>query len=135
VLDEEVLAQAAARAASTFDTRSIRAGARKLGAPIQPSRADHLARALLAEMAGGADPSPGLGRLLARALAESGVRDGDAGDGADVGDLGDLAQWIDAPDDARARALEDLLGLADAIPSRRRPDDLRFPRLVSASVG
>jgi hypothetical protein len=125
VLDQDVLSQAESRALSSFNHNQVRAAARSLGAPVQPNRADHLARALLAEMASGAEPAPGLQRVLRGAIGAGGATEAD--------DLGDLAQWIGVPDDVRARALEDLLGLADAIPSRRRADTLSFPRLVSVA--
>jgi hypothetical protein len=130
-LTDDVLERARQKAESPVDVARLRAGARKVGAPIELGRSDQLARQLLGAMASGAVPSPGLQRALADALSTSLV---DAGTVAG-GDLAGLAQWIGASDQARADALTDLLGLADAIPTSRRAAELRFPRLASAAVG
>jgi hypothetical protein len=126
-LTDEVLEQAQARAASPFDVDRIRAGARRVGAPIELGRSDQLARLLLAGMAREAMPSPGLRRALLDALAEAGP--------PSSGDLAGLAQWIGVPDEDRASALADLLGLADAIPTATRRGALSFPRLDSRADG
>jgi hypothetical protein len=126
VFNDEVLAQTRSRAQRPLDAERLRASARRVGAPLEEARPDRLARALLGDMAGGRPPSPGLRRALADALEQ--------GDMAADGSLGDLAMWIGVPDEARAEALENLLGLADAIPTRRR-HELTFPRLSSNSHG
>jgi hypothetical protein len=126
-LTDEVLEQASERAASPIDVERIRAGARKVGAPIELGRPDQLARLLLAAMAQDAAPSPGLRRALLDALVEVGT--------SSSGDLAGLAQWIGVPDAERALALADLLGLADAIPMAARQGTLAFPRLASRADG
>ncbi len=126
-LNDEVLEQARARAVGGVDLEQIRAGARRVGAPIELGRPDQLVRHLLGAMANGALPAPGLRRALADALADAGPRSD--------GDLAGLAQWVGVPDEERARALEDLLGLADAIPTARTRGPLAFPRLSSGDGG
>jgi hypothetical protein len=66
---------------------------------------------------------------LIDALAET----GSASEGG--GELAGLAQWIGVPDEVRAGALVELLQLADAIPTRRAPRELDYPRLFSAVDG
>jgi hypothetical protein len=142
VLDSAVLERARSRARRPFDDHHVRAGARRLGAPEEAEGAeeaeeaeeaedaagpDGLTQRLLGDMAQGRLPAPGLRRVLADALAQTALP---AGDG-----LGDLALWIGVPDVVRARALEDLLGLADAIPTRPRAGGLSFPRLSSTGGG
>jgi hypothetical protein len=123
VLDDQTVALAQAKATVPFATEQLRASARRAGAPLEDRRPDHLARQLLGDMADGQSPSPGLRRALADALARSALPANES--------LGDLALWIGVPDEIRAGALEDLLGLADAIPVRRRSSGLTFPRLSS----
>jgi hypothetical protein len=103
----------------------LRASARCVGAPLEEARSDHLARALFGDIAGGRPPSPGLRRALVDALERF--------DPPANGSLGDLARWIGVTDDVRAEALENLLGLADAIPTRRH--ELVFPHPSSTPHG
>jgi hypothetical protein len=127
-LGEEEIEQARERATGPVDEARLRAGARRVGALVVPGHADRLARSLLAALAAGSLPSPGLCRALADALEARGVRPG--------GELAGLADWIDAPDQARAETLGDLLELADAIPrATRRAEALAFPRLSSGVAG
>ncbi len=123
VLNDEVLARARSRARGAFDEHKVRNGARKLGAALEDERVDQLVRELLNLVSHGRLPSPGLRRLLVDALVESGL--------PAVDNLGDLSLWVGATDEERARALEDLLTLTDAIPVSRRSTTLSFPRLSS----
>ncbi|HWE65570.1 MAG TPA: hypothetical protein VG298_02890 [Acidimicrobiales bacterium] len=125
-LNDEVLDRARARASGSFDEYKVRRGARKLGAPMEDHHVDQLARDLLSQVSRGHLPSPGLRRLLVDALTQSGL--------PAVDNLGDLSLWVGASDDERARALEGLLDLADAIPTNRRSTTLSFPRLPSAEI-
>ena len=43
-----------------------------------------------------------------------------------------VSEWVGASAGERGEALEDLLLLADALPLRRRPETIGFPRLKSA---
>jgi hypothetical protein len=125
VFSGDVVDQVTSRALRPVDVDRLRDGARKLGAPLEDERPDHLARQLLGEIARGHSPAPGLRRVLADVLDRSAM----PGEGR----LGDLAQWIEVSDDARAAALVNLLGLADAIPVRKRQEELAFPRLSSSA--
>jgi hypothetical protein len=125
-LNDDVLERARARARGTFDEHKVRLGARKLGAAVDDQRVDQLARDLLGQFAYGHLPSPGLRRLLVDALSEPGLPAAD--------NLGELSLWVGASDEERARALEDLLALADAIPTKRRAPTLSFPRFSSTST-
>jgi hypothetical protein len=126
-LNDDVLAQARQRATGSVNLEQIRAGARRVGAPVELGEPDQLARRLLRALAGGGAPAPGLRRALVDALTALGTE-------AD-GDLAGLAQWIGVPDVERGRALEDLLGLADALPAPRVARQLDFPRLASTRHG
>jgi hypothetical protein len=123
ILNDEVLDRARSRARGAFDEHKVRSGARKLGAAMEDERVDQLARELLNDVSHGRLPSPGLRRLLVDSLVDSGL--------PEVDNLGDLSLWVGATDEERARALEDLLTLADAIPNNRRSSLLSFPRLSS----
>jgi hypothetical protein len=125
VFNDEVVERVRSRARCPVDAERLRAGARRLGAPLEEDRPDHLARTLLGEIANGRSPSPGLRRALADALGRT--------DMPAAGGLGDLAMWIGVSVETRAAALEDLLGLADAIPVKMRQNGLAFPRLSSSS--
>ncbi len=126
-LGDKEIERARQRAAGPVDGARLRAGARRVGAPVVPGAADQLARQLLGVLAAGSAPSPGLSQALADALQARGVRA--------TGELAGVAQWVAASDQARAEALGDLLGLADAIPVRRPAGALAFPRLSSGDDG
>ena len=125
-LNDDVLERARAKARGTFDEHKVRQGARRLGAAVADQQVDQLARDLLSQVSTGHLPSPGLRRLLVDALLQSGLPAAD--------NLGDLSLWVGASEEERARALEDLLALADAIPTNRRSTTLSFPRLSSSPV-
>lgn len=126
-LDDQVLEQVHERANGPVDITRLVAGARRAGAPIELGRGDQLARRLLAAMAAGDVPSPGLARTLADALAEAGA--------SASGEMTGLAQWVGASEEERGQALADLLGLADALPAPPRRQSLDFPRLTAVSSG
>ena len=126
VLDDDVVARATERSASTLDAASLRASARRAGAPVAVEEGpDSAARALLAQLAGGRHPSPVLAALLADQLAVSPRR-------ARQPALPDAARavvpWIDASPTERGDALRDLLLLADRLPPPRTKRR-RFPKL------
>ena len=124
VVDDRVIAQARARARRPFDAQKIRARARALGVPERRDGASASARALIRQLRDGGQLPPALRSELARLLSNGKTDYSDALEGA--------LEWIGADDARRGRALRDLLRLASAIPSRRRPGRLAFPRLVSA---
>jgi hypothetical protein len=91
---------------------ALRAGAPVVGAPI-----DAAARATLRSLAHGERPNSKLRRLLLDALAEKEQP---------------ATEWLGASLTDRGEALEQLLLLTDALPVRRRPTEIGFPRLRSA---
>jgi len=119
-LNLEVLAHAEAAAETGFDRAQVLVAARRAGAPIEESRGDAAARNLLAELAAGDSPSPGLARLVLDRLASIAAPELAAGDS--------IADWVGKSDDDRGTALRDLLELSDRLPAPRR-GRLRFPGL------
>jgi hypothetical protein len=86
------------------------------------SAADDAARTLLAEVAAGRPPSPGLRRLMLGMLSDPPAHDPP---GAEA------AEWFGASDEERAMAVRDLLDLVDALPPH--PIGLlRYPPLRAA---
>lgn len=121
-LSDDVLDRAAARARRRLDRARLRARAVALGAAVAPPEAATAAHRLLRAVGRGDRPPPGVGRLLARALAhEPGHMPADH--------LEAMLPWLAADDAERSRSLVDLLDLADALPVRPR-GALRFPRLA-----
>lgn len=89
----------------------------RAGATVAVPPADDAARALLRALARGEQPGRKLRRLLLDAVS---------GDGMSPG-----VEWLGTTLEERGDALRDLLLLADAVPIRRRPDMIDFPRLAS----
>jgi hypothetical protein len=119
-LDDEAIERARTRAAKPLASEELRQAAVRVGAPIAKSAIDEAASRLLAELSLGQKPRRGLRRLLADA-----VDSGEAG----LSDAAKAAQeWVAATPEERGRTLKELLRLADAIPHRRRPDRIGFPR-------
>jgi hypothetical protein len=126
-LSDEVIERAQAKAGKRLDPDLLRAAARRVGAPVEPSPADRAARELIAELGKGTGPQPKLRRLLTSLLNENhrATAPGDPGEA--------VAEWIAATPAERGSSLVDLLLLGDALPHRgRRGEPLRFPRLESA---
>jgi hypothetical protein len=118
-LTPDVVSRAVRAAQRPTTPTEIHEAARRAGAVS--SAADAAARALLAEVAAGRPPSPGLRRLLLGLLSDPPAHD-PPGAGA--------AEWFEASDLERGEALQDLLGLVDALPQQpRRP--LSFPPLAA----
>lgn len=125
-LDEKAIEKAIARAESPLDETQIRRAALRAGAPVAPSPVDRAARELLARLAKGEQPSPMVKRLLLDALQA---------DAAPVSDAARAAsEWIGTDAGERGEALADLLRLTDALPVRRRPKAIGFPRLASRAA-
>ena len=120
VLTDDVLGRAERAATTPFDRADVVAAARRGGAPVAESRVDAAARQLLAALAAGDEPSPGLTRLLQHQLRGLATPELAAGDS--------MADWVGASDEERGSALRDLLGLTDRLPAPRRTK-LRFPGL------
>ena len=125
-LDQKAIEKAISRAGSPLDEAQIRRAALRSGAPVAPSPVDRAARELLARLAKGEEPSPMVKRLLLDALQA---------DAAPVSDAARAAsEWIDTDAGERGEALADLLRLTDALPVRRRPEKIGFPRLASRAA-
>ena len=88
----------------------------RAGAPLAPAPVEAAARALLRSLARGEALSSRNRRLLLDALN---------------GESRQAAEWLDTPLAERGAALRELLGLGDAVPIRRRPDKISFPRIDS----
>jgi len=129
-LDDEVIAEAGRRADKVLDPEQLRDSARRAGAPIAAPPADRAARELLAELAKGREPNSKLRHLLSSALG-----DGWRGPTTSPDSARSAAEWIAASPQERGKTLEDLLLLADALPSGgRKGKALRFPKLGPAQA-
>jgi hypothetical protein len=135
-LTDEVIEKARSRAAKPPSPEELRAAAARAGAPVPGPAVDEAARETLRLLAQGERPDPMLRRLLLDALGENEAPPQETSEAkrraAVVSDAARSAtEWIGVGLDERARALRDLLELADALPVRFRPDEIGFPRLSS----
>lgn len=126
-LTDEVVEKAQEKAAKSLKPKQLRDLARRAGAPVAQAPADQAARELIAELGKGNEPEPRLRRLLATVLG---------GNSTDVVSPPTpshaMAEWMAATPKERGKTLEDLLLLADALPSSgRKGKPLSFPRLDS----
>lgn len=121
-LDAEVIERAQARAVKPIDTDELRRAALRAGAPIEAPPADRAASQLLGELSMGRKPRRALRRLLADAIDSSDTGLSDAARAAQ--------EWVAASPEERGKTLRELLLLGDALPKRRRPDHIQFPRFV-----
>ena len=148
VLTPEVVERIESRASSPLDRDELTSRARRAGAPVAASRADELAAALLREISTGNRPRRALSRLLSDSLADAAGPSSDAAEpsAAAAGSIAEtpgplsheaerMKMWAGATTRERADALEDLLGLADAIPSKKRAARSRFPKIDSVTSG
>ena len=113
-----VVQRAVSAASRPLSPDQVSEAARRAGATSLA--ADTAARELLAEIAGGRPPSPGLRRALLDWLSDPPGNDPPGGG---------VAEWLEATDEERGAALVDLLGLVDAVPVLRPRPALRFPPL------
>jgi hypothetical protein len=129
-LDDDVIAQAGERADKVLDSEQLRESAKRAGAPIAAPPVDRAARELLAQLAKGKEPEPKLRHLLFSALGDAWKGPATSPDSARS-----AAEWIAASPQERGKTLEDLLLLADALPSGgRKGKALRFPKLGPAQA-
>lgn len=127
-LTEETIEKARQRAFKPPSADELRKAALRAGAPLASPPVDRTARDLLGQLAKGQRPNPMLKRLLLDALANE-----DRSDRPSVSDAArSVSEWVGASPQERGEALEDLLLLADALPLRRRPETIGFPRLAPA---
>lgn len=133
-LTDEVIEKAQTRAPKPLDAEELRAAALRAGAPVAAHPADRAARDLLAKLAKGEKLDPMLKRLLHDALENENRSDRPRDPASAVSDSARaVSEWIGTDARERGAALKDLLLLADALPLKRRPATIGFPRLRSAS--
>lgn len=129
-LTEGDIEKARARAAKPPTAGELREAALRAGATVSPPPASRAARELIGELARGQKLDPMLKRLLFDALAIESRSDHPADRDATVSDAArSVSEWIGASASERGNALEDLLLLTDALPLKRRPETIGFPRL------
>ncbi len=129
-LTDETIEKARARARKPPTAAELREAALRVGAPVAPEPIDRAARDLLGRLAKGQRPDPMLKRLLLDALENEDRSDRPRDPTATVSDAArSVGEWIGASPRERGDALEDLLSLVDALPLRRRPETIGFPRL------
>jgi len=129
-LTDETIEKARRRAANPPSAEELRTAALRVGAPVAAAPVDRTARDLLRKLAQGQRPEPMLKRLLLDALEDEDRGDRPVDPAAAVSDAArSVGEWVGASAGERGEALEDLLLLADALPLRRRPQSIGFPRL------
>ncbi len=129
-LTEETIEKARRRATKPLSAEVLRAAALRAGAPVAGTPVDRTARDLLRKLAQGQRVEPMLKRLLLDALENEDRSDRPSNPTATVSDAArSVSEWVGADAKERGEALEDLLLLADALPLRRRPPTIDFPRL------
>jgi hypothetical protein len=116
-LDAATIERAIAGAEKATTPEELIRAALRAGATVSTSPVDRAARDLLRSIARGERPSQKLRGLLVDALS---------------GETSSAAEWIGTPLSDRGDALRDLLLLTDAIPLRRRPKKIGFPRIDTA---
>jgi hypothetical protein len=132
-LTDETIKKAQARARKSPTAEELREAALRAGAPVAPAPLDRAARDLLRGLAKGQRPDPMLKRLLLDALENEDRSDRPRDPSATVSDAArSVSEWVGSSPRERGDALEDLLSLVDALPLRRRPEKIGFPRLGAA---
>lgn len=122
-LTDETIERALAKAEKQISADELRRAARRAGAPVTGKPIDRAARALIAELGKGRRLDPPLQYLLASLLQHEPIADAPPPTDSGLS----VAPWVDASAEQRGNALVDLLLLADAVPSKRRREPLRFP--------
>ncbi|MBS1860144.1 MAG: hypothetical protein JSS68_00380 [Actinobacteria bacterium] len=115
-LDEAAIKKVIERAEKPPTREALIEAALRAGATVAASPVEAAARDLLRSLARGECLSPSRRRLLLDALN---------------GESKQAAEWLGTSLAERGDALRDLLGLGDAVPIRRRPDESSFPRIDS----
>jgi hypothetical protein len=115
-LDEATIRKVLERAETPPTREGLVEAALRAGATVAPKPVEEAARNLLRALARGESLSSSHRRLLLDAL---------------TGDSRQAAEWLGTSLAERGEALRDLLGLGDAMPIRRRPDEISFPRIDS----
>ncbi len=115
-LDAATIEKVIERAEKAVERDDLIQAALRAGATVAPAPADQAARALLRSLAREEAPNKMHRRLLLNALS---------------GDSNSAAEWLGTSQADRGEALRQLLLLSDAIPIRRRPRKIGFPRIDS----
>jgi hypothetical protein len=116
-LDQPAIEKIIARAERPPSESELRDLALRAGAGVAGTPIDTATRATLRSLARGEEPSPRLRRLLLGALGGEGHP---------------AEEWLGSSLTDRGEALRQLLLLTDALPVRRRSNEIGFPRLDSA---
>lgn len=131
-LTAETVAKVQARAEKPPTATELTRLALRAGAPIRGSELDQAASETLRRIASGEQPDPKLRRLLIDALSGQDPSSQPSKSKRVISDAARAAsQWVGVGSEDRANALRELLELADALPVRRRPHEIGFPRLRS----
>lgn len=117
-LDAATIDKIVSRAQQTLSTDELIRSTLRAGGTIAATPANEAARATLRSIARGEKPNGKLARLLRDALTDG---------------VPSAAEWVGTTPAERGDALRDLLLLTDAIPLRRRPQKIGFPRIDSTS--
>jgi hypothetical protein len=115
-LDAATIEKVIERAEGPTSAAALRALALRAGASLASPPVDAAAQSLLRSLARGERLAPRLRPLLLQALE---------------GDAPPAAEWIGTSLRERGEGLEQALSLTDAIPIRRRPATIGFPRIDS----
>lgn len=118
-LDDEAIEKASERAAQPLDPEELRRAALRAGAPLETPLADRAAAQLLAEATAGRKPRRALRGLLAKAFEDKQHPFPEP--------VSSEGEWLRATPAEHGETLRQLLLLADALPQRRRPDQIQFP--------
>lgn len=109
------------RSSKPLDRAELRSMVVRAGAPVTGPEVDRSAEALLRELALGERPRRSLAALLETEFGkESTEHHADR-----------MKLWAGTDKRKRAEVLEELLGLGDALPKGRRPDEPGFPKIRS----
>jgi hypothetical protein len=131
-MSAETVEKVRARAEKPPTAAELTRLALRAGAPVRGSELNEAARETLRRLADGEQPDPKLRRLLLDALSRPDPGRRQSEPQSVVSDAARAAsQWVGVGPEDRADALRELLELADALPIRRRPAAIGFPRLRS----
>ena len=143
-LTADVLERAAGRSAQGLDAEEVRRAARRAGAPVAGDPSDRAAAELLAGLEVGRRPRAILEHMLRDALAAqpSTARaetpataptpsPASPASAALSASARAAVRWLAETPQRRGETLQDLLLLADRLPSGRSPEGPRFPRIAS----
>jgi hypothetical protein len=136
-LDDEVIARVRERAEKPPSADELREAALRAGAPVAASPVDQAATETVRRLARGERVDPMLRRLLLDSLGRQERGESFDAPESEEGEDGisaaarSASEWIGVGLEKRGEALVDLLGLADALPIRKRAPKVDFPRLSS----